>query len=221
MENLYKIPETPTANSLTLFVPLYLVVLAFFILLNSISEKNPQKTQKAVSSIEKSFSSKRGKADKGNKEQFLDFSVVLTTHFSGVEALLKSSFQPENIKIERIGNKMQVKIALNEVFAQNSADIISLKQDIIDKLIKTLALQMDGITVKTSVKIDSNISQSTNKESFRLDKERLANIVKKFISIGVASENLTSGITLNTENNLTIETNIQNGSTPVEGGYNE
>lgn len=225
MENQYsnipKTPEVPAVNSFTLFVPLYLVVLAFFILLNSISEKNPEKNQKVVSSIEKAFSSKNGTAEMGNKEQFLNFSVIVTTHFNGIEALLKSSFKSENIKVVRIGNKMQVKIALNEVFEQNSANIIGLKQDIIDNIIGIIALQVDGITVKSSVKIDSSIVQKTNKESFKLDKERLAHIIKKLISIGVASEHLTSGITLNEEKNLTIETNIQNNQTPAEGFYNE
>lgn len=225
MENQYsnipKAHEASAVNSLTLFVPLYLVVLAFFILLNSISEKNPEKNQKVVSSIEKAFSSKNGTAEIGNKDQFLNFSVIVTTHFNGIEALLKSSFKSENIKVERIGNKMQVKIALNEVFEHNSANIIGLKQDILDKLIGIIALQMDGITVKTSVRIDSSIVQITDKESFKLDKERLANIIKKLISIGVASEHLTSGIMLNKENNLTIETNIQKNQTPAEEFYNE
>ena len=115
----------PSQNGVfTLFVPLYLVILAFFILLNSISDENQKKKEEAISSIEESFSSGSGRTDIENKALFFSFSQIVTTYFDDVEKELKSAYKPDEFTVERKCFKMRIRIPLRKVFEKDSANII-------------------------------------------------------------------------------------------------
>jgi hypothetical protein len=198
------------ASVFALFVPLYLVILAFFVLLNTISEENPVKKDGAISSIGESFAAGKGRADVENRALFMDFAQIVTTYFDDIEKELKSAYKTDEIIVERKGYKIKINIPLRKVFLKDSADIIEFEKRLFNRLVKTISLERQGVSVKVNIKVDSeSLSSLLNDDPFKIDKERTSNVVKEFIKNGVPSKNLSAGIAFNNESNLLIETTVE------------
>ncbi|MDA0781052.1 MAG: hypothetical protein PQ612_01020 [Rickettsiales bacterium] len=213
----YEIEPSQT-GAFALFVPLYLVILAFFILLNSISDENQKKKEEAISSIEESFSSGSGRTDLENKALFFSFSQIVTTYFDDVEKELKSAYKPDEFTVERKGYKMMIKIPLRKVFEKDSANIIEFQKSLFNRLVKTISLDRRGVDVKINIKVDSQgFSLLDNKDAFEIDKERSTNIVEKFLDNNIEKKHITAGIAFNNEQYLIIETNVKKSDNFFEG----
>ena len=207
-------------RSFSLFVPLYLVILAFFILLNSISEENQKKQDQAITSIEKSFSSDTGtgRTNIKNKALFFSFSQIVTTYFDDIEKELKSSYKQDEFIVERKGYKMRIKIPIRKIFEESSSNIIAFENRLFNRIIKTISLERQGVTVSINIKMDSQgFSLLGDKSPFEIDAERTKNIVKKFIENGISRNNISAGIALNDSQYLLIETKVQKSNSFLGG----
>jgi len=209
-------------NAFALFVPLYLVLLAFFILLNSISEVNQRKTQNAIYSIDETFSTGKGKSNIKNKSLFLDFSLIVTNYFDEIEKELKSSFKQENIDVTRKGYTMIIRLPLKKIFQTNSSDLIGFNEESIDRIIKLISLERQGVIVKINLKVDSQgFVVLSNENQFQIDEERTSKIASKFLDNGIPPKNLTGGLAFNDEKNLVIETTVKQAFGLSQGDNDE
>jgi len=110
--------------SVVQFLSLYLIILAFFILLVSISTVSQEKSEAVLNSISKELKKKKPKAGK----VFQDKTAVLFADAIGVE----------KTEVMQVGKIMRIVMAADALFDINQATVKKEQRPLIDRLISAL-----------------------------------------------------------------------------------
>lgn len=129
------------ANFNYLFVSFYLVILAFFILLNSIAKVHPEHSVEAMASIKGAFTDPR----KGNKSSIIDSErdinggLVLRNYLAPIGDVARSAVTLVDAEIVETGNTMIVTIPAKSFFLDNEAYIKPEQENFLQKLSEQLS----------------------------------------------------------------------------------
>jgi hypothetical protein len=138
--------ESPGGSSITLFLGLYLLVLAFFILMVSISTLEDVKSTAVMDSLSSTFStilppsaditvfaSREGSVVSGE-----DLQAEVTTQF-------KSALQIAKVEVTQPGRLMRVTIAADGLFHADEDRIREAKLPFLDRIVAALSVPPPGM----------------------------------------------------------------------------
>jgi len=210
MQNIDKYIEQDEQNGsgmATLMVSLYLVVLAFFILLNSISVKDVQKTQNAINSLTSVFSNQKGNSDlKMESPAIFDFNFIVSNYFDSIEDVIRSVFQVENVTMERSGNSLSITIPINIFFYGDEQGLKKQQREFLDSISSILKEEQYGAQVYFDFKVDSfSYLNNFKEQAENEDVARTSLIIDYLLSKGVPRQLISGGIRFNEKNNVTID----------------
>lgn len=197
------LPNTATA---TLFVALYLVVLAFFIWLNSVAEKDKDRSSKALSSIHHTFSDQAGLArvEPVNPE-ILTFEMVVEEYFGTIRDMTRNAFPVEEVDISRRGNNLQVIIPTYRFFQPDSVKIRRKQANYLPKLVRILNRNLLETKVDVQFSLRSKYLHATNTPLYRQDIARVGHIARQFVASGLPEQLVTGGIVSGRKESIIID----------------
>ena len=116
-----------------LFLSLFLLLLAFFIFINSISTYKEKKTTQVVESIRANFPTFV------SPEKFFQFrslknSAVSTTIFNELDELFQHLFREKRLKISYDSNIAQIDIPINSIFEKGRAVQLNKLERLLERL---------------------------------------------------------------------------------------
>lgn len=147
--------DTPF-SSLTVFLGLSLLLLAFFILLNSMAQPETVRARAALESIGAAFPSPTRPAE--GHEQFVsrDGDFVAAKAFEAeVMGLFADLVPVERQTVAVPGREMMAVIAADSLFAPGSAEIIPSRMALLDRIAKALARHPPGMRFEVDVVLDA------------------------------------------------------------------
>ena len=115
--------EHGEAHHAPLFVGLYMVLLAFFIILTALSTIDPDRREQASDSVAEAFSFEQPFFDV--PEIFLDTGTEITSknYFETLRKLAADTLSFAELDVQRTGNTMQISMDVAYIFASDGADM--------------------------------------------------------------------------------------------------
>lgn len=202
--------QEPQDNA-PLFVSLYIVLLAFFIMLNTIATQDAKKIADARDSIAHAFSFKD---IEDMPEVFSEAGVELsaTQFFSEINAVAASFVPVEELQIYTSGNTMEVVMPQEMVFIQDSAKLQQINIPFFEKIATTLTRWQDGLRIEAEILISAPRQQTQlfgRGEEDRLPPSRAAAIGNYLDESGVAPKSIVPGLNYDDNGNVTLRFNVR------------
>lgn len=173
-------------NSTALFLSLYLVLLAFFILLNSISHPDGKKTGEVVSSVNIAFEANHDEQNfiiKKSVEVPVGDDIQLGGYLAALEEVVAKEVQLVSVDNSQ-GNVMQAIFPIAAFFASKKAYILPNKQPFMTEMAKTLKEDISVEIVLTTESYDDS----------KLAISRLATLATRLETLGVDDGNIHVGV---------------------------
>jgi len=157
---------TPTAgsgpkrdNSTIALLSLYLLLLAFFILLNSISQREHTRTAAAIGSLDATFSAKKPMAFDLDSQTT---ETATKSHPDTFQIRLLQIFQTElplaRYEVVERGSVMRIILPADNLFARNSANVRPSRVSVLDGIAD--ALQSDVKNVRREVEFMVGVGEA-------------------------------------------------------------
>lgn len=138
-------PATATPSNIMASLSLYLIILAFFIMMTTISQREGSRTQGVIASINSSFKDfpkttliALETADQGAGEE------AAPGFEKSIEELFETAFPLAEVEISETFERIEVILPLDEMFAPGGTGIQGRHAPLLDRLADLLAYQMTG-----------------------------------------------------------------------------
>lgn len=149
MEDLDDTPRKPGKDgnsSVALFLALYLLLLAFFILLNTISTFEEVKTKQVKESLSSAFASILPPTTSQQSPTAFDGPVIAAQEFQEeIGELFETNIKVVRIKVVQPGKQMEVTMIADQLFEVDSDKIRDQKRDFMRRLSKAMASAPDNL----------------------------------------------------------------------------
>lgn len=136
---------TETPSSIMASLSLYLIILAFFIMLNTISQREGSRTEGVLDSISSSFKEfphttivSLEAADQGAGED------DAPGFEKSIEELFESAFPLAEIKVLKVLDQIEVTLPLDSMFESGGTGIRGKHEPVLDRLAELLSYQLPG-----------------------------------------------------------------------------
>lgn len=192
-----KVEESEIASPASLFVSLYLVILAFFIMLNSISKIDGANSDQAMGSVRKSFSSF---ADIDIKLPFIELpspagaDLAVNNYFAPVGKIARESVTLVNAKIVERGNSMEMTVPISSFFPDGEFYIKPEQNDFMEKLAKEVIKLEDGAKIDLEVLVGSELLKDYPTVLNNLPLARMGIFARTLINLGVRESSIFAGV---------------------------
>lgn len=150
----------PDRNTLFLFSSLYLIILAFFIMLVSISTFEDTKSKLAMESLTAAFSSilpSNEAIATSSEDSGIDPGQAFQEKITGMFA---TSLQVAKVEAVQPGRVMLVKVPTDVLFAPGQSKLKLVQEDLLERLVSALAGRPEGghhdLEFVLGAKIDAN-----------------------------------------------------------------
>lgn len=179
--------------SVFLFVSVYLIILAFFLLLNSISQIQPELSEKVLSNVHRTFPSKikhnKSVSEIDKKKQPAE-EIVLNGYFTPIGKVVKEAVTLVDASVIEYGNTMQITIPIESFFVTDEPDIRPEQEIFVIKLAGELTkLQTGGL-----LNLEFVIGTNNQTAQPNLEIARAGTFARKLSSLGVDENLLFVGI---------------------------
>ena len=188
--------DTPTNSGNLIFLSLFLLLLAFFILLNALATIEETKTRKVLTSVATTF---RSVVDFEAKTQILISDLGPTPKPHEVLDVLEQLWVTAApiTKLEKLtrGQVMQMTLPVNELFLGGKAVLRADRESLFDRTSLLLALKRAGSV--TEVRVDLGVKQGEDVLSTaggRLAIERAARIAAAFVDHETPEDRISVGV---------------------------
>lgn len=138
-------PATETPSNIMASLSLYLIILAFFIMMTTISQREGSRTQGVIASISSSFKDfpkttliALETADQGAGEE------AAPGFEKSIEELFETAFPLAEVEISETFERIEVILPLDEMFAPGGTGIQGRHAPLLDRLADLLAYEMTG-----------------------------------------------------------------------------
>ncbi|MBL4720850.1 MAG: hypothetical protein JKY20_06940 [Alphaproteobacteria bacterium] len=199
-------PGAQKGTGPTLFLSLFLLLLAFFILLNAISVRDDAKTRALIDSLVMTF-----QPPKNLETSKFNFISALGETPSAEELMrsMKQSWDgaTPHTKVQQLssGRVMLVTAPLNEYFIGRESTIRGDRQDLIEQVAQTLAAKGDGLVNELQFVLDPDgVKDRSGKVVEGVQMARLAEFVRLLIARGAPPDTVTVGFKSGLERNLQL-----------------
>ncbi len=204
-ENPQKPPVTINDPSVALFLGLYLILLAFFILLSTISSISAEKSEAAVGSINSAFrSDSRIEAVTGDSILFARGAGQLDRNLLGaVRASFSSAFPNEEVVETVIGNAVRFVISADRIFEPGNPAVQEEAGDLLERLAAALESSVFGFRneVEVVLRTGENLPSGGDAERLLLI-ERAGTLVREMLAQGVHARSVQMGLRAGTSGTI-------------------
>ncbi len=215
-------PQKPSLTindpSVVLFLGLYLILLAFFILLSSISSISEGKSAAAVGSINSAFrSNSRVEALTGDSILLGQGAGQLDRHLLGaLRASFSSAFPNEEISETRIGSAVRFVISADRIFQPGSPAVSDEAGELFEKLAATLESSVFGFRndVEMVLRTGADLRQDENIER-QLLIDRAGTLAREVIAMGVHARSVQAGLRAGTAGTIAFSFRQTDEAAPV------
>jgi|GEM_PF-4417135 len=198
-----------------LFVGLYMVLLAFFIILTALSDIDPDRLDQASDSVAEAFSFKQPLFEV--PEIFLDTGTEITSenYFETLQKLAADSIAFQALDVQRTGNSMQVSVRVDDIFLIDAADMSQdaiIFFDNLASVMKSWQYQLD-----TDVKITLPMQPAafpTIVNSEDLARGRSVALLSPLLEAGVEPSRILPAISNRDAPHITLTFDVRNEVSP-------
>lgn len=177
------------------FISLYMVILAFFILLNNISVINQQRQKDALGSVHKTFS------DGSNFVLSVDgiFSSggnlpSISNYFSSVASIAKDEFSLVDTDILEFGDHIQITLPVSELFEDDSYEISRNKKGFITRLSREISTLNQNTRVEVEFVFNNDSTAGGESAAIPPNVYRSGVLARTLINFGVPEKNIIIGL---------------------------
>tara|TARA_B100000676_G_C18060597_1_gene837506 strand:+ start:1403 stop:2104 length:702 start_codon:yes stop_codon:yes gene_type:complete len=183
-------------SSVALFLALMLLVLAFFIIMVSISQVKIAKSKAALKSIATTFASIKPTStqltfvsnSKGEADQGQQFQREITNIFSTV-------IQVTSSEIIKPGRLMRVELDSDVLFEKNKPQVQEINNPFLDRIVATLSARPPGFRFDMEFIIGSPyLKDNIMPEDQTLEMSRAGEFARSMLSRGVPPDSVSVGI---------------------------
>lgn len=151
--------EAPRNPLLILVLSLYLLLLAFFVVLNSISNQETARAKAVTGSLNETFAAEGRASDKTARLISSQGNVLGDAAFlSQVGKLIKTEFAFANVEDVVPGRLMAVTMPADSLFIPGREAIDPLHRPIIDRIAKALISPSQGVRYDVDILVGKSIS---------------------------------------------------------------
>lgn len=191
--------ETSTLSTTSLFLSLYLVLLAFFILLNALSKIEEKKARETMKSINETFSRSEGIDIKPELEEIKEGSIeeeyTQGAYLSGIMKIAKENINEPDIKITTFGNYIRITYPIERFFEPASSRIMGKQKSLLTKIADEVSTIPEGQRMDVDFTIGVDGSQASSPDaSNNLSVARSGEFARFMESIGVSQHLISVGI---------------------------
>lgn len=181
-------------NLAALLVALYLVLLAFFILLNAISKKDTTRSQKVVDSLQDTFTrpvTQEIEAPEWLEEPGLD--AVVQDFFDELEAALSVLAPLEKLEIIRRLDSITVRLPTGQLFVEEQVALRPAQALAIERFSGIILRWKDTIRLEIEMLIGTR-SLQTDGPAMALAISRSGTLARALLSNGIAASHINPGL---------------------------
>lgn len=175
-----------------LFLSLFLLLLAFFILLNALATRDDLRVRAVIDSLVLTF--KPPDQEQISVEAFvsaLEQTPTAEQLIQEMERLWVGTIPMTKVEQLRPGRLMQFVVPVHEVFVGRSANIRADRRQLLVRIAKTLGLKAEGRVNELQFVVDDGTGELGNR---KLQTERVSGIVREFVSHGAPAQTVTAGL---------------------------
>lgn len=202
-------PQKPSATindpSVALFLGLYLILLAFFILLSTISSLSVSKSAAAVGSINSAFrSDSRVEALTGDSILLVQGAGQLDRNLLGaVRASFSGAFPNEEIDETVVGTAVRFVLSMDRIFQPGSPAVQEEADDLLERLAASLESSAVGFRNEVEVVLRTGADlRSVGNPERRLLIERAGTLAREMVAKGVHVRSVQTGLRAGTSGTI-------------------
>lgn len=171
-----------------IFLALYLILLAFFIVLNSFATLEDDRVDAVKEGVQKSFfdpfaASARPDADWGDSQTMMQAHVFMQEMIG----LFSDEMKPLDMERQRNGRQLQVSFPVSSLFYAQRADIRSAQSVFIDRIASAVSAPPENMRYEVMIALSSGT------EDDKLSSRRGSVLTQAFIDAGMPSYALSVG----------------------------
>ncbi len=191
-----RLEEPDRPDLVPVFLGLFLLVLAFFILLVSISTFEQVKSDAVMDSLTSTFTAVlppttdpvEFNAKDGNIIAGEAFQQQITTTFS-------TAIQVEKVDLVQPGRLMRMQLRSNQLFTEGSADVRDDRLPMIDRVIAVLSNRPPGLRQDMEIIIGSDVTERVMLPvGETLETRRVGRLAEAFVGRGAPPDSVAVGI---------------------------
>lgn len=178
------------SDSSPLFVSLFIVLLAFFILLNSVSNIDDKKRRNAMNSILATFDLPRTMDDElSHPSESLD--MIAQPLLAALREATASIITIDEMLPELDGNTIRIELDTDELFEMDESIIRADRGFFLQKVFQGLAIPLPGTSVSSEITVGvRNLSNTGTPLAVR----RVGVLARLFSGNGISTDNMTIGL---------------------------
>lgn len=156
-------------GTVTLMLGLYLIILSFFILLNSISDSSDANYEKASNSLKNSFGFSSGEIEPTEDE----INITVEEFYSGIAkkltGIVSSYFPANNYDLSHEVGKIIITVPTKKLFDRNSVSVNPMIYSFFFDMVRMLNNLVDGLEISLEI----NIQVQGEKNMFAVNNRKL------------------------------------------------
>lgn len=180
----------------SMLLSLYMLLLAIFILLNSITTYEDSRVRQALGSVADKFRTNTQLSDDtAPADERSGDSVLRTTFFSGLEQMFAERLPVAELRRVQDGNVMQVKVPTARVFRDGNMELLPDSENFLNALADSLVITRPELRYEIELLIPSGAGlPSGDKLGEVLEIRRAGNFARQLRRLGVGSEAISIGL---------------------------
>lgn len=201
--------EAGPENTAALFVSLYVVILAFFILLTSNSQFDAEKTQNVTESVKKAFSVKIP-TQTDVKTPHIGSELSVTQFFDEVQSSVQSAIPLEEMKVITDGSRMIITMPSTAMFNRDDPNLRHDRRQLYTRLSDTMSKWRSGMQLQLSFLqgVAKPVAKDANAAS-TLEITRAGNFVRFMENRGAVPKNMTIALEQGEAGTITLIFDVQ------------
>lgn len=188
--------RTSGPGVIALFLSLYLLILAFFILLVSISTIEEVKTQAVRTSLSSTFTEILPPTTDLTNLMSKTGEVISAEQFQGeIEGVFATYISAVKVEVVQPGRSMKLTFAGDELFDEGTADLRSGREGLLDRLVSSLSGRPPALRFDMELLIGSRYTDETNLPVGQtLQMRRAAAFARGMLARGAPPDSLSIGL---------------------------
>lgn len=193
-------------NSIALFLSLFLLVLAFFIVLVSISTVEKVKSDAVRDSLSSTFRAVLSPSTNPTEFTSKDGNILAGQQFQEqITDLFATSIQVAKVEIVRPGSLMRIKLPVSAMFAEGATEVRPVAVPVLDRIVAVLSSRPPGLRFDMEFVIGSPLGENKSLPVAQtLESERAGNLAREMARRGVPPDSIAVGIQPGRADQVTI-----------------
>ncbi|MBT6096684.1 MAG: hypothetical protein HOH04_17500 [Rhodospirillaceae bacterium] len=187
---------TGGGNTIAMFLSLFLLVLAFFIILVSISTIADVKSQAVRNSLSSTFRTVLSPSTDPTEFTSMDGDILAGQQFQEtVTGLFSTSLQVAKVEIVRPGKLMRIKLPVSAMFADGATEVRPVAVPVLDRVVAVLSSRPPGLRFDMEFVIGTAFTEGTSLPvNQTLETGRAGNLAREMARRGVPPDSVAIGI---------------------------